>query len=277
MKIKFAFGFALLILVIVAILFGAPYLLNIIKGNQALSPPNYIQRFGNYFKINLPDYSYSQSSGQQPAARQPEQTLEVDNVKISSVYRYGSGQINLRAGAGGADITGWKIKSENKGETIIGRGAAIPQFGGLSDIMLSSGGSAEINVGLSPLGGSFRVNDCLGWLGNIYNVGSSLNSCSDFKLSDIPGLDSRCQELILNTSSCRVPSDDILNQHSSQCRKWVEQNMNYNACVLKNRNDSDFYKEWQIYTGNANPIYDPLHDRIELINRSGVLIDRYEY
>ena len=127
------------------------------------------------------------------------------------------------------------------------------------------------------MGVSFRINDCFGWLGNIYNVGSFLNYCSDFKLSDLSGLDSRCQELILDASSCRAPSDDVLNQQSSQCRKWVEQNMNYSACVLKHRSDSDFYKEWRVYTGNNNQIYDSLHDRIELVDRSGVLVDSYEY
>jgi len=264
MKIKFALGFALLIFAIVAILFGVPYLFNILQNNHISPVSNYIQQY-----ISFPS--------NQPEVQQSEQSPEGGGVKISSVYRYGQGQINLRAGTGGANITGWKIKSENKGEIIIGRGAAIPQFEGLSDIMLNSGESAEIIVGSSILGVSFRINDCFGWLGNIYNVGSFLNYCSDFKLSDLSGLDSRCQELILDASSCRAPSDDVLNQQSSQCRKWVEQNMNYSACVLKHRSDSDFYKEWRVYTGNNNQIYDSLHDRIELVDRSGVLVDSYEY
>ncbi len=274
MRFQFIFGFIFLILALIGIFVGLPYLLQIIKSNQSFSfsfPRFIATSTPSYYYGNQSPASYSTSTSS-PAAFLP---------KISmSVYRYGQGQISLRApyfSGAPINITGWKIKSEKNGETIISKGVVLPQFEGASDIVLNSGELAEIIVGLSPLGGSFRVNGCLGWLSNLYNIGYALNDCPRIELGDLSELDSQCQELILQTSSCRAPDDDILNGYSSQCRKWVEQNLNYGACVAKNRSDKNFYKEWKIYTGNGNQIYDPLHDKIELRDRSGSLIDSYEY
>ncbi len=126
---------------------------------------------------------------------------------------------------------------------------------------------------------NFQINDCFGWLNSVYNIDSSLNYCPLIQIGDLTGLglDSACQNLILNSGSCRAPSDTVLNSYSRECRIWVEQNLNYNACVEKNMNKSDFYKGWQIYTGNNNLFYDQLHDRIELRDQAGLLVDSYEY
>ena len=273
MKIRFVFGFILLLLALIGIFVGLPYLLQIIKSNQffSFSFPRYIATSTpGYYYGNQSPAPYSTSS---PAAFSPKINM--------SVYRYGRGQISLRApyfSGAPINITGWKIKSEKKGETIIGKGYALPQVdAALSDVLLTSGESADIIIGLSPLAGNFRVNNCFGWLGNIYSIDYSLSYCPRVALSDLSGLDSQCQELILQISSCRTLSDDVLNKQSSQCRIWVEKNLNYSACVSKHRNDSYFFKGWQIYTGNGNQIYDSLHDKIEFRDRAGFLIDSYEY
>ena len=281
MKFSFVFGFILLILLIIGIFVGLPYAAEIIKSGSFKLPislpffptfrsgPRPLQDVGAFPKIS----TSTPISGQ-----------TVKKVSIGNISRYGKNEISLRASYFSSqgekvNITGWKIKSAQKGETIIGKGIHLPQFNVVSsDIWLKSGESMDISIGLSPLAINFRANNCFGWLNNLYNLDYSLNYCPGaFKLVDLTGLDSACQDLILRASSCRAPSDDLLNKSSYQCRQWVEKNMNYNTCVANHRNDSDFYKGWKIYTGNNNLFFDPLHDRIELRDQNGILIDVYEY
>ncbi len=283
MKFQFVFGFILLILVLVGIFVGAPYLLQIIKSNQFLNFPRFISTStpGYFYSRSQPSISQSQPQSQ-PVIKLGE-SIYKGRISISSVYRYGQEQINLSAAyseGSSIDVTGWKIKSAQRGETIIGKGLALPQFSSFSsDIRLESGDSVKIITGISSWLSGFQINGCFGWLNNVYNIDSSLNYCPSIQISNLTGfgLDSACQNLILNSGSCRAPSDTVLNNYSRECRIWVEHNLNYNACVEKHMNESDFYKGWQIYTGNNNLFFDQLHDRIELRDQAGLLVDSYEY
>jgi hypothetical protein len=287
MKFQFVFGFILLILFFIAVFVGVPYLLQIIKSNQFLTSPRFVSTSTPGYFYRQPQPSIFQSQPQPQPQSQPViklgESIYKGKISIASVYRYGQGQINLSAAfseSGSIDITGWKIVSAQRGETVIGRGLALPQFNSFSsDIRLKSGDSAEIIAGLSPLLSNFQVNSCFGWLNSVYNIDSSLNYCPSIQISDLTGLglDSACQDLILNAGSCRAPSDTVLNNYSRECRRWVEKNLNYNACVEKHLNEADFYKGWRIYTGNNNLFFDQLHDRLELRDQAGLLVNSYEY
>lgn len=282
MKFRFVFGFMLLILAFIAIFVGLPYLLQIIKSNQFLNFPRLVPistSTGYFFSqpVNSPQ------TYQPVTATKPGESIYKGRINIASVYRSGRGEINLSASyfeSGSIDITGWKIKSLQRGETIIEKGLALPQFSSFSsNIRLKSGDSVKIIAGPSPLLSSFQINNCFGWLNNIYSIDSSLNYCPLIEISDLTGfgLDSTCQNLILNSGSCRAPSDTVLNNYSRECRIWVEQNLNYNTCVKQHMNESNFYKGWQMYTGNNNLFFDELHDRLELRDQAGLLVDSYEY
>ena len=144
--------------------------------------------------------------------------------------------------------------------------------------MLAGGDSLDIIIGPSPLGNNFRVNNCFSWLSTIYSIDYSVDYCpGKFKIGELTDLDSSCQDLILRSSSCRTLNDDVLNNQTSQCRDWALKNMNYNSCVSNHKNDSNFYKGWKIYTGNSNLIFDSRHDKIELRDQNGLLVDSYEY
>lgn len=275
MKFSFVFGFILLILFIIGVLVGLPYAISALKsGSFALPfsfPKTATKPASNYF-FDQPQIGTST----------PNQQQTIKQVSISSVSRYGQSAISLRASyfdSGKINITGWKIKSVQKGETIIGKGINLPQFDvAPSDIWLLSGDSVDTILGLSPLAMNFRANNCFGWLNNLYNLGYSLNYCpGGFKLGDLAGLDSACQDLILRSNYCQAPRENDLNKSSYKCRQWAGKNMTYSACVANHQSDSNFYKGWKIYTGNNNQIFDPLHDIIELHDQNGIVIDRYEY
>jgi len=277
MKFRLVFGFILLILFFVAMFVGLPYLLQIIKSNQIFNFPHLfpVSTSTSYFFSKPQQPSISQSQPQSQSRSQSQK------VSIGNISRYGANErIGLSASyfEGVLDITGWRIKSRQRGEFVIGQGLNIPQFNTTSaDIRLIGGESAEIITGASPMANSFRINSCFGGLSDVYNLGYSFNSCPRIEIGDFTGFDSACEDLILRSSSCRPPSDDILNKQSSKCRIWFENNVNYSFCVAKHQNDRDFYRGWKIYTGNSNQIFDPLHDRIELRDQTGLLIDSYEY
>lgn len=225
MKFSFVFGFILLILLIVGVFVGLPYAIQELRSGSFSLPvlfPRVAPKSASNYFFSKPPISTST----------PVKLQAVKKVAIYSVSRYGPDAIGLQSSYFSdqnekINITGWKIKSAQRGETIIGKGINLPQFEvAVSDIWLSTGGKADIAVGLSPLAVNFRSNKCFDWLNNLYGLG---------------------------------------------------QNTNYNNCVVDHLSDSDFYKEWKIYTGNSNQIYDPLHDIIELRDQNGILIDRYEY
>jgi len=280
MKVKGAIIFILILLLLIGIFVGVPYFLERMKSiNFTGMFPLKGAPAGNYYSSGNQTVGTSSAT---PIIKLGE-SIYKGKVSISGVSRYNPEQINLSAvysESGSIDITGWKIKSSQRGEIVIGRGLALPQFNSFSsDIRLKSGDPAEIIAGISPLLSSFQINSCFGWLNNVYNIDSSLNYCPLVQISNLAGfgLDSACQNLILNSGSCRQPSDTILNNYSRECRIWIEYNLNYNACVEKHMNESDFYKGWQIYTGNNNLFFDQLHDRVELRDQAGLLVDSYEY
>lgn len=286
MKSSFVFGFILLIILIIGVFVGLPYIISVIKSGSFSLPFSLPLSKQNFPKISLPQnlaplVPYEKQTSE-PIIKIGE-SLYKGRISISNSGFFGTGGINLKASysssAGAINITGWKVKSAQRGETVVSKGIVLPQFETIpSDIWLRSGDSADIVVGASPLGGNFRANNCFGWLNNLYNFGFSLDYCpGGFRVGDLSGLDSACQDLILRAGNCRVLSDNDLNQQSNQCRRWAEQNMNYNSCVVSHRNDSDFYKEWKIYTGNNNQIFNSLHDKIELRDQAGLLVDSYEY
>lgn len=272
----------LFILFFIAMFVGLPYILQKIQPNQVFNFSSFLKFIPRFIATSTPGYFYGKF---QPSIfqsqPQPQTQSQSKKVSIGNISRYGANeQIGLSASSfsGAVNITGWRIKSARRGEFVIGQGLNLPQFDTASaDIWLTGGESAEIIAGASPMAGSFHVNSCFGGLSDVYNLGYSFNSCPGIAPGDFTGLDSACEDLILRSASCRAPSDDVLNKQSSKCRIWFENNVNYSFCVAKHRNDGDFYKGWKIYTGNGNQIFDPLHDKIELRDQTGALIDSYEY
>ncbi len=291
MNVKGAIAFILIIFLLVVIFVGLPYFLEKLKSADF----NFFNFTNIFSKKSAPSGNYY-ISGNQPVIRtpleptiKPGESIYKGKVRISSVYRSNPEVISLNAayfsakggsasgGESSIDITGWKIRSAQRGETLIGRGINIPQFDIVPfDIWLIGGESVQIIAGASPLANNFRVNSCFGGLSGLYNLNFG-NYCPALKVDNISSFDSSCQDLMLRSSSCLAPSDDILNRQSAQCRAWFEKNVNYNACVARHQNDKDFYRGWRIYTGNANQIFDQLHDRIELRDQAGLLVDNYEY
>lgn len=186
----------------------------------------------------------------------------------------------------GVNVTNWVILSNRRITGVIPQGVRDynPRIGALREnIVLEPRGTAYLYtpaIGSSPIGYSFRENECVGYLNNRYQFASQLpRECPRIQRDDIVSFSGKCQSLLLSLPICgelsgekrsTIPPDD------SACFRFVD-SLTYDGCYTKHRNDGDFFSnQWHVWLTGAVQL-DPLHDRILLFDRSGLLVDEYIY
>ena len=96
-------------------------------------------------------------------------------------------------------------------------------------------------------------------------------------ISEFATFSGACQEYILKMKTCeagnaadsRIPSSD------SACRSFVS-TINYDGCVKKSQGSDSFFSDtWNVWANKD--IFDPLHDRILLLDGNGKLVDYFLY
>jgi len=184
-------------------------------------------------------------------------------------------------------ISNWTLKS-NTGSFSIGLGAQrISAIGTVFQerIVLNRGDRVLVSGAASPFGtgGNFRPNVCLGWLAQYYSFPLSVpSSCPDRpSLQDVSFLTPACQDFIrkeVSFSRCEVPSysQNVAIAADAPCITYINDNLNYGACVAKHSGDSNFLKnEWQVFANRS--FGHPIHDTIQLLDENGLLVDRKVY
>ncbi len=112
-------------------------------------------------------------------------------------------------------------------------------------VALAPGDRAIITTGVSPVGTSFRVNSCSGYL----------NQVATFT----PALQMNCPD-------------------GSGCRAVPGAGFSYNICVAAHQKDANFYtNEWRIFLGQPTEIWKNSADIIELKDVKGGVIDALAY
>lgn len=182
----------------------------------------------------------------------------------------------------GIDITGWRVRS-NRGDVLISQ--AISNYGpsGLSsagDIVLAPGAQAIFYSSASPLGQNFRMNKCIGYLNSTYKFNPPLSSyCPNmYDRSEIAGFSGNCQNIIFSLGGCSAPSTAQLNSisYESACREFLNR-FNYTGCYKKFSSNADFFSnEWRVWLGSTL-FFDSSHDKIQLFDKEGLLVDQYIY
>ncbi|MFN7088524.1 MAG: hypothetical protein ACK4NX_01705 [Candidatus Paceibacteria bacterium] len=96
---------------------------------------------------------------------------------------------------------------------------------------------------------------------------------------EIRHLSINCQDYINSLSTCQIPNpNDLRVRDEPECRQWIQENLNYNACVRTHQRDLDFWqKEWRAWLGINKVIYGRLSDSIRLYDTDGHLVDRRDY
>ena len=183
-------------------------------------------------------------------------------------------------------LTGLVLKSAASGiKVVIGQGAYLYFSGQINsgqDIYLGAGETAHIITGRSPLGISFRVNKCLGYLAKNQNftpyLYSNCPAVRDEPLPKAPNqLNDKCLDYIEYFSSCDAFVTGKL-ELSPECNNFLIEKANYGYCVQAHKNDKDFYQnDWRIYLSRDETIWKDKRETIELLDQNSKLIDSISY
>jgi hypothetical protein len=189
-------------------------------------------------------------------------------------------------------ITGWYLKSEITGYyAVIGKSALLPfPFAKTeSDVFLQQKDRVILTKGFSPINISFRTNKCTGYFEEDRTFTPSLSlQCPRPKDEDLPTFSSdydrndECVNIIERISRCTtVDSEfirDLPDTVPSACKTYITTQINYNTCVALHFNDVDFPgNEYRLYLNKFGPLWRKTHDKINLHDENGLIVDTVSY
>lgn len=182
------------------------------------------------------------------------------------------------------DITGWSLESiYEKSKYFIPQAKEIPNyqyFGRTQNIKLPRSGQVLIFSGRSPNLQSFRLNKCTGYLNNHFDFLPALPRQCPTSFKDnlySPEITSACRKLIKQLSPCDEPVKSEI-YHLGSCRDFILENINYQACVEKHKDEVDFLdKKWYVYLNQEKELWDNYSDQIILRDKNGLVVDVYKY
>jgi hypothetical protein len=195
-----------------------------------------------------------------------------------------------RANTKAVRITGLTLRS-----VISGRSYTIPQgvplyYGGRinndQDVYLSPNETAVILTGRSPIGASFKLNSCTGYLEQFQNFSPRLSrSCPDpeneLDLKDVDIIRSygdACITFIERMPRCELNLKSIPLGFPEQCVRFITEEITYNGCIKSHKDDADFYdNEWRIFLGRENEVWRAKREAIEIVSPQGKVLDTLSY
>ncbi len=223
-----------------------------------------------------------------------DKSIYKDKIEISRNYgsrtdvdeEYIKLKVNNLAGEK-INISIWKLKSAVTGNEIsLGEAVRLPYTSrkNYKEAIFVSGGEEIIIVtGRSPIGYSFQVNKCSGYLGQFQNFEPRLSrNCPRVEDEDLPftgpnSFNDDCFDYIDGISQCETPLEYPIDMQS-ECRNYLIKNTNYNSCIDNYKNDSNFYQpEWRIFLNRSSELWKKNREIIELRDEFGKLVDSYDY
>lgn len=188
------------------------------------------------------------------------------------------------AGDSPVDITGWRIVGQKGINATIPQGVRVFLAGQVNeekDIYLDQGHRAVIISGVSPVGVSFRVNACSGYLSQFQDFVPELNEVcpapsSSPTVKDFP-LDSACLDYLNSMPLCQTPTKTLPSKLSAACHEFILLHASYNACLSDHQSDKDFWSgEWRVYLGQSEELFGD-HDTIKFYDKDNKFIGTYVY
>ncbi|TSA44901.1 hypothetical protein D4R51_02795 [bacterium] len=215
-------------------------------------------------------------------------------AKINSVSQgsyYNPSQLSLRADYSlqtPVNITGWGIKSNRSGGgSVFLIPKAVSDYSPLGlvpsgDILLNKNDFVNFYSNFSPVGTGLRLNKCTGYLNASIKFNPQLpNDCpSMYERSETFTFSGICQNLMTSFGGCSVPTPDQINSlpySDTECRAILLNRPNYGSCYNRYHNDANFFSnEWRVWL-QSQFNFDWAHDRLQLFDRNGLLVDQYIY
>ena len=186
------------------------------------------------------------------------------------------------------DITGWSLQSALTGvRAFLPRGADVFIVGAVNtqqDIYLDPDGSAVISSGPSPVGTSFRINACTGYLGGLQTFRPALSrdcpppaDALPLTADNLRTYGDACFDFVRELPLCTFPLA-APSSVSPACRIFLANNLSYNGCVQNHRYKTDFrHGAWRIYLGAGGELWRNSHDVIRLLDAEGRTVDVLTY
>jgi hypothetical protein len=185
-------------------------------------------------------------------------------------------------------ISGLTLKSRMTGlQAQIGEGATVyysNTINAKNPIFLAPGESAYIITGRSPLGYSFKVNKCMGYLAqyqNFYpNIEIRCPLLSDYPYPEKPNAFSdQCLDFLDGFGSCRtVSNEDFPEDLPQNCKNFAIERANYTRCLTDFGNEKDFLSnDWRIYLGRSENLWKDRREIIDVVDSKGNIIQTYTY
>lgn len=189
-------------------------------------------------------------------------------------------------------ITGWYLMSRVTGYyAVIGKAALLPfpYTRTESDVVLQQNDRVYLTKGFSPIGVSFRTNECTGYFEENRTFTPSLSmQCplpKDEKLptfSSVYDANDDCLKVIERIPRCTTEDSEFIralpDTIPSSCKNYISNQINYNTCVSLHFSDTKFPgNEYRLYLNKFGPLWRPIHDKIDLHDENGLIVDSISY
>lgn len=174
------------------------------------------------------------------------------------------------------DISGWSLQSALTGaRAYIPLGASffvLGQLNAQTGIELAPGGIAVVTTGVSPVGTSFRENECSGYLEQLQEftppIETQCPSPGDVT-AQAAQYGQSCADYVSSIPFCTFPQQ-VPSDLSLQCQDFIQTTFSYNGCVAQNQNDEDFASDdWRVYLDASHELWQNDHDTIRLLDSEG--------
>lgn len=181
------------------------------------------------------------------------------------------------------NISGFLIKTREKEIKIPQANKFVgPSFiNNPQDIILQPGEIAYLTTLESPIGISYKVNFCLGYLKNFYNFPFSLPSCPKPTKKELEilsyqkGFSDQCIKYIERLGRCKIPQPENYQKYLSNdylCLRYLRENFSYLGCLKNYTNKENFYQPvWHIYL-NTSPIERRKFDFLKIYDQQRKLV-----
>jgi len=185
-------------------------------------------------------------------------------------------------------ITNWRLESAvSKKTAFIRTGIDTYLQGGVGApgaIVLNPGDEAIVSTTRSPVGESFRVNKCSGYLTQFQQFTPTLKT--DCPLPEEEALDtgtafayndSECAAHLTRIPSCSIDLSPPQNL-TSQCKSFIYNHLTYQGCINNHKSDSNFRSsEWRVFLGFDTGLWRENREVLTLLDSQGKLVDSATY
>lgn len=185
-------------------------------------------------------------------------------------------------------ISDWSLMSAvNKRTAYIKQGLEMYQPGqgsaSLGPITLAPGDEAVVATSRSPIGYSFRLNKCAGYLDQFQDYLPQLpHECpypdTEARTAGVSVQnDNACISYLEGMGQCRIDAAPGANL-SQDCRQFITTRLTYQGCTAAHQGDADFKsRQWRVFLGYDEELWRDKREVLVLLDSAGKVVDSISY